>query len=395
MRGAVTRRRGTLLALVVCAGMALLSLASAAPAGAFVNWAHDGIPEGDTADTCVWCHANGVTNESCTSFCHRGFKVTPGATVDGRFAQTCWSCHAPGADTSGFASSSSACSQECHLYTPISWDYAVAYGHGTAPHLGASAPYGQCLDCHATSPGPADPGDSPHHDGVSTPTPACVDCHNGVVAGEQQSHDGVECESCHEGMNLPAVPAACTTCHVAATFGAQDCRTCHAAQIHDPAPGVGTCTSCHDEGYQKHAGALECTSCHTDPEAFHHGTAPPAVKSCRGCHAMKHAGAKVPGARCADCHKGSAPPAKPRAQHSSTVTQKLVCSGCHGKKLHAKAVGAKTTCRTCHKGKYHAAQPKVSTATCLKCHPSAKGHSGGLRCVLCHKSAVHDPTPSP
>jgi hypothetical protein len=110
---------------------------------------------------------------------------------------------------------------------------------------------------------------------------------------------------------------------------------------------------------------------------------------------MKHAGAKVPGARCADCHKGSAPPAKPRAQHSSTVTQKLVCSGCHGKKLHAKAVGAKTTCRTCHKGKYHAAQPKVSTATCLKCHPSAKGHSGGLRCVLCHKSAVHDPTPSP
>ena len=372
-------------------------LAVAAPAHAFVTWAHDGIPAGSGPSTCSSCHgdggSSGATNESCTAVCHPGFEVDPGATVDGRFAQTCWSCHAPGADTSGLSSSSAACSQDCHLYSPTTKAFSVAYTHGTDPHLGAVAPYGACLDCHATSVGWDDPGASPHHDGVASSAPSCEYCHDGGIAGAQVSHDGAACEDCHEGMNYPAAPAACVTCHDAATFGAADCLTCHAGQVHNAAPNVGPCTSCHDGGYQQHAGGVACKTCHTNTPKAHHETAAPAVKACRSCHAMKHAGAKVSGARCADCHKGNAPSAKPRAQHSSTVTKQFVCSGCHAKKLHAKAEGANTTCRSCHKGKYHAGQANVTTSACLKCHSGARGHAGGLRCVLCHKSVVHDPTP--
>ena len=383
---------GCAAALVWAAAVAVLLTLATAPAAAYSNWAHDGIPPGPAMQNCDLCHANGISNTSCTGLCHRGFKVTPGATVDGRFAQTCWSCHAPGEDTSKFSSPSAACSQDCHLYNDYSNAYSIPSSHGPEPHLGASPPYGVCLDCHSTSEGYASPGSSPHHDGVASHSPSCTECHDGTYASAQASHDGVGCESCHEGMDLPAVPTACNACHAASTFGSADCRSCHAAQVHNTAPDVGSCTSCHS-GYQKHAGALQCTSCHTNTAAFHHATAAPAVKSCRSCHAMKHAGAKVSGSHCADCHKGSAPAAKPRAQHSSTVTRKFVCTGCHSKKLHAKSRGASTTCRSCHKSKYHAGQAAVASSACTRCHSSARSHAGGYPCVRCHKSVVHDPTP--
>lgn len=398
MGAAMTGRRATLVLAMVLGGAALLLAIAAAPAHAYVGWPHDGIPPGFEGNACFWCHGDdGVspaTNESCTSLCHSGFAVAPGATVDGRFSQACWSCHEPGQDTSGFASPSSACSQECHLYTPVSKSYDVPYSHGTDPHPGAAAPYGACLDCHSTSVSWNAAGASPHHDGVDSQAPSCTDCHDGVTAGAQQSHDGASCEGCHEGMNLPPVPTACTRCHSATTFGTQDCTRCHATQVHDTTPNVGSCTSCHTEGYQKHAGALQCTTCHTNTAKFHHATATPVVKKCRSCHAMKHAGARVSGRRCADCHKGSAPPVKPRAQHSSKIKKRFVCTGCHAKKLHAKAEGARTTCRSCHRSKFHRSQPRVASSACLKCHSSARTHSGGLRCVLCHRRVVHDPTPS-
>lgn len=387
MGAAVTVRRLALVALLAGVCLALL----ATPAQAYINWAHDGIPSGDTWETCVWCHDEPPSDATCTA-CHRGFEVAPTPLVDGRFPQTCWTCHEPGADTSAYSSSSAACTQECHLYSPVSSGYSLTFSHGPDPHEGSRPPYGECLDCHQTSLGISLPGGSPHHDAVDVEGLACTRCHNGVIAGAQQTHDGQDCEACHDGMDLPAVPATCTQCHAAGTFGAQDCRSCHAAQIHDATPDVGSCTSCHT-GYQKHAGAATCTSCHTNAAAFHHGTAAPVAKGCRSCHAMKHDGRSVSGARCADCHKGSAPPAKPRAQHSTSVTKKYVCSGCHSQKLHARAEGAKTTCRSCHKAKYHALQPRVASSACLRCHADAKPHAGGRACASCHRSVVHDPTP--
>ncbi len=399
MRGATAGRppatRGARLALALVAswaGAALLLALGAAPAQAFVTWAHGGIPPTPTPETCLWCHDGRPSDASCTALCHRGFRSTPDAVVAGRFPQRCWSCHEPGRDTSGLSASSSACSQGCHLYSPVVKAYTVAYSHGADPHLGAAPPYGECLDCHETSVTVSDPGRSPHHDGVDAQAPSCVRCHDGVVAGAQVSHGPADCEDCHEGMNLPAVPASCAACHAPAVFGAGDCRACHADLIHDPAPDVGTCTSCHT-GYRRHAGAVACTRCHADSTRVHHGTAAPTARKCRSCHAVRHAGSNVGNARCADCHRGDAPASKPRAQHSSSITKRFVCSGCHRQRLHASAVGAATTCRSCHTGRFHAAQPKVPAARCLACHTRARAHSGGLRCVICHRSAVHAPNP--
>jgi len=379
--------------LAAWAGAALLLLLLAPPAHAFGPWIHDAVPVGPGADACSFCHGDGsADNDDCTSLCHQDFRVTPSATVSGRFATACWSCHMPGADTGGLSSSSAACRQDCHLYSPVFKDYLQPFAHGAEPHLGAGLPYGECLDCHETSVSIVDPGASAHHDGYDWQAPECLDCHDGVLAGAQESHGAAGCEACHEGMDRPASPAACYRCHAAATFGGQDCVTCHSSQVHDATPAVRACTGCHT-GYRQHAGAVACAKCHTNAPKAHHGTATAVSKACRSCHAVKHAGARVAGARCSGCHKGNAPSARPRAQHSSTVTKKAACSGCHGQKLHARSAGAKTTCRSCHKGKYHAAQGRVANAACLRCHDSALRHSGGLACARCHKRAVHDPTP--
>jgi hypothetical protein len=380
--------------VALAAGLLLAAATLCAPpALAYSDWIHDSIPPETDPDSCAVCHEGGTSNTSCTALCHRGFEVTPGAMVDGRFPETCWSCHAPGEDTGTFSSPSAACSQECHLFNEFSRTYSIPSSHGVEPHLGAEPPYGVCLDCHTTSLGYSSPGDSPHHDGVASQVPTCTDCHDGTYASAQVSHDGVSCEGCHDDMNLPAVPATCTTCHAASTFGSKDCRACHARQIHNATPEVGSCTSCHTGGYQKHAGALQCTSCHTNATAFHHATATPAVKTCRNCHAMRHAGAKVSGSRCADCHRGSAPAAKPRAQHSSSVTRKFVCTGCHSKQLHARSRGASTTCRTCHRGRYHASQSRPGNSVCTSCHKTASHHAVGYTCTTCHRRDIHDSTP--
>lgn len=375
------RRAMTVLVvlLLACAGAAAALAFSAAPAHAFGTWEHDG------ASQCSACHtAAVVTDQQCTT-CHAGFVSVPG--------DTCWSCHAPGADTSTLSSPSAACSQDCHLYDTSLKLYATAFTHGLEPHLGASGFGKTCLDCHSTSAGIADPDGSPHHSGKTVaPPPTCRDCHDGVIAVAQVSHDGVDCIRCHTGMNIPAVPAACYTCHVEKTFGAADCRACHANEIHNAAPSAGTCTTCHS-GYRKHAGSVACTKCHTNAAAFHHGTAAMKSKRCGSCHTKKHAGRVVSLGKCATCHKGNAPTARPRVQHSSQITKKRVCSACHSKALHAKARGAKLTCRTCHTAKFHARQPRPSNSVCLRCHSRASSHAVGFACVICHRRTVHDATP--
>ena len=142
------------LACAVALAAAGILLAAAVlcapPALAYSDWIHDSIPPETDPDSCAVCHEGGTSNASCTALCHRGFKVTPGATVDGRFPESCWSCHAPGEDTSQFSSPSAACSQECHLFNEFSRTYSIPSSHGVELHLGAEPPYGVCLDCHTT-----------------------------------------------------------------------------------------------------------------------------------------------------------------------------------------------------------------------------------------------------
>jgi hypothetical protein len=301
------RRWATVTAVVVVLLAAVVAAlaSSATPAFAYGSWAHDG------AQGCV-CHAQGTPTDATCATCHTGFQSFPD--------ETCWSCHAPGQDTSSLSTPSSACSQECHLWDPSQKLYTTPFTHGTNPHLGSTP---ECLDCHSTSLGIADPGSSPHHSGQAT--------------------------------------------------------------------GFTQCGACHSQ--QKHVGKVACDSCHTNAEAFHTFQADsPGFKQCGSCHTMRHAGKKIAQSKCASCHKGSA--ARP-AQHSTTVTKKFVCSGCHKMALHASKVSkAVASCRTCHSGKYHAAQRTPSRTVCTRCHTRALGHANGFQCTLCHRRAVHNSRPN-
>jgi hypothetical protein len=296
----------TAVAVALLSAVILALVITASPASAFTNWQHDG------AIGCESCHSPTMpTDASCTG-CHPGFQSYPD--------MTCWSCHAPGQDTSTLSTPSSACSQECHLWSSVQKQYVVPSTHGANPHLGASP---ECLDCHQTSVSVFDPGSSPHHSGQAT--------------------------------------------------GFSDCGVCHSSP-------------------QRHAGKVACTSCHTSAQAFHLFEAnSPGYKNCGACHTKRHAGKRVT-SRCTSCHKGTSGRA---ARHSSTVTKKFVCSGCHSKKLHARAVsGAVKSCRTCHKGQFHAAQRTPPKSTCTRCHRPALRHDNGFQCTLCHRRAVHNTRPS-
>jgi hypothetical protein len=294
------------VAVALLAAIVLALAISAPPASAYSQWAHNG------AQGCV-CHDQGTpTDASCTA-CHAGFKSYPG--------MNCWSCHAPGQDTSTLSTPSSACSQECHLWNAAEKQYIIPTTHGANPHLGSSS---ECLACHPTSVGIADPGSSPHHQGT--------------------------------------------------------------------APGFTQCGACHASP-QKHAGKVACTSCHATAAAFHvYQAQSPGFKNCGSCHSMRHAGRKVASSKCASCHKGTGGRA---AQHSSSVTRKFVCGGCHKQKLHARSVSKSVkSCRTCHGGKYHAAQKTPGKTACTRCHSRAMRHSNGFQCTLCHRRAVHATRPS-
>jgi hypothetical protein len=295
------------VAVVLLATVVLALAFSASPASAFSSWQHDG------AMGCESCHSQGTpTNATCTG-CHSGFQAFPD--------DTCWTCHAPGQDTSTLSTPSSACSQECHLWNAAQKAYTIPFTHGDNPHLGSTP---ECLDCHSTSPSISDPGASPHHSGQAT--------------------------------------------------------------------GFTQCSACHSSP-QKHAGKVACASCHKNAEAFHlYQASSPGFKNCGDCHTKRHAGKKVPQSKCAQCHKGSS--GRP-AQHSSKVTKKYVCTGCHTKALHASKVSsAVKNCRTCHSTKYHASQPTPSRTVCSRCHTRALNHANGYQCTLCHRRAVHNSRPS-
>jgi hypothetical protein len=296
--------------LVLCAGAAVALAISAAPAHAFPAWSHDG-----TAG-CL-CHNDGTpTDASCTS-CHTGFQSVPG--------YNCWSCHKPGASTAGLSSPSSACSQTCHLYSDFTRDYTTAFTHGANPHLGATP---DCLSCHSTSPGVADPGQSPHH---------------------TQSQQGfTDCAACHTGFAQHAGQVACTTCHATA-------QAFHLYQA--SSPGFRNCTSCHAMKHQgKAVPQSKCATCHKGTgtgggaQAQHSATVTRS-KVCGACHKQQlHAtalGSRIK--NCGRCHTS--------AYHAKQkLPGKSICQGCHHM---AKRHSNGFQCSLCHSGQIHKVRPRL------------------------------------
>jgi hypothetical protein len=280
-------------------------------AHALTNWAHDG------ATGCS-CHDNGIPSDATCTSCHgSAFQSVPG--------YTCWSCHAPGQDTSGLSSPSSACSQTCHLYDPPTKGYTTPFTHGTNPHLGSGP---DCLGCHSTSLGIIDPGQSPHHN------------------PSQQGF--TKCSACHAGFAQHAGRVACTACHpTAEAFHLYQATT----------PGFTKCGSCHA---MKHAGKKvsqnRCAACHKGTgtgggaQAQHSATISKG-RVCGGCHSKKLHAASL-GSRitsCGACHKG-------RYHAKQKPPGNSVCTACHHMaKRHTNGY----RCSLCHSGQIHKLRPTV------------------------------------
>lgn len=249
---------------------------------------------------------------------------------------------------------------------------------------------------------------------------SCTGCHAGF-----ESYPDMTCWSCHapgqDTSTLSTPSSACSQeCHlwnsiqkqyiVPSTHGANPhlgssaaCLGCHPTSVSpfDPdgsphhsgqATGITQCGACHSSP-QKHVGKVACTSCHATAEAFHTFTATsPGYTKCGRCHTMRHAGKKVATSKCAACHKGSSGRA---AQHSTSVTKKRTCGGCHKQKLHARSVSRSVkNCNTCHAKTFHARQRTPGKSACTKCHRVALRHDNGYQCTLCHRRAVHNSRPS-
>jgi hypothetical protein len=295
------------VALTAALALALFALAfAAAPASAFESWAHDG------AQGCS-CHDQGTPTDATCTACHTGYQSYPGLT--------CWSCHAPGQDTSLLSSPSSACTQECHLWDPVTKQYDQPFSHGAKPHLGSGS---ECLACHPTSASIVSPGSSPHHSGQATGFTPCSVCHP-----SQQQHAG---------------KVACTACH-------KDAEAFHT--YHASSPGYTQCGSCHT---MRHAGKKiaqsKCASCHqgTKGNAAQHSSTVTKKYVCNTCHsAQLHARAVSNAVKsCRTCHTG-------KYHAKQRVPARSVCTACH-----ASAVGHANgyACWLCHKSAIHNASPR-------------------------------------
>ena len=256
------------------------------------------------------------------------------------------------------------------------------------------------------------------------PTDAtCVECHTGF-----ESLEGDTCWTCHspgqDTSTLSSTSADCAQeCHLWSKGTVYDkpfshtdnphlgslpqCLGCHSpsGSVTDPgvsphhnggSPGMTPCSRCHRQ--KQHAGKVACISCHASANAFHtFQAASPGYTRCTGCHAKRHAGRAVPQRKCATCHKGSGTGATAPAQHSTTVTRQRTCnqSGCHSKQLHASRRGSGIrNCRTCHTSNYHLNRiPVPASSVCLRCHPSARRHTGDYPCSTCHRSLIHSAAP--
>jgi hypothetical protein len=303
------RRWGMVAAVAVALLAAVVAALAvyASPASAYGSWAHDG------ATGCV-CHEQGTPTDATCVTCHAGFQSYPD--------DTCWSCHAPGQDTSSFATPSSACSQECHLWNAAQKQYVTPFTHGANPHLGSTP---ECLDCHSTSLGIADPGSSPHHSGQATGLSQCGACHS-----SQQKHDGkVACGSCHT-----------------------DAQAFHLYQANSP--GFKKCGSCHT---MRHAGKKiaqsRCASCHkgSSGRSAQHSTKITRQFVCGGCHKMALHASKVSKAvtSCRTCHGG-------RYHAAQRTPSRTVCTRCHTRALgHANGY----QCTLCHRSAVHNSRPNA------------------------------------
>ena len=140
----------SLQALLAAFAVAAVLAVTAQPAAAYGTYLHGGIT------VCAVCHLDGHTNwqpvsEVCNT-CHPGYRVPSAST-------TCWTCHTPGQDMSGFRNDS-VCTSACHLADGTTSTHVAHADRSTA-----------CSTCHPLTVSLTDAGGSPHHTRPLPPAP--------------------------------------------------------------------------------------------------------------------------------------------------------------------------------------------------------------------------------
>ena len=350
--------------------------------------------------TCAGCHGAGNKHHDATkaatptcAACHNGTYAKVPAGHEGRSAN-CATCHL------GMSRPTNDCAA-CHVGNPSSGGPQIAYSntlscgdaacHGkvanhagtpigaaacTTCHTAHYATLGDCTKCHS------DPRSYHHATASAIPLSQCAACHNGGIAAAPTGHSGfgTDCESCHDGMNVPS--GACMSCHDKAqgsypAVGYTNDLTCGDARCHGmvanhegtPIGGV-PCTRCHVGHYEARA---TCVTCHADPQRFHHGTTRALeLADCEACHNGTMATSKTAhaGLTCVTCHDDMTPPdvpAKCNTCHEADRFGTVTCTACHSttgmfatEQVHH--ADPHVACTTCHRPHY------ADVGTCATCH---------------------------
>ena len=250
------------------------------------------------------------------------------------------------------------------------------YTHGASPHDGASG-FGLRAST-ATAPavsiiGPRRQSAPRRYSPAGSPT-----CDRLSPSTSQEEPRRRRRAHCHDGMNIPPRPAACNDVPPDAASSARaDCTSpAMRPRIHNDAPDVGTCQSCHVPATRSTPGSSPAPSAIRASEVLPsqarrttEGQGLPEL-SCEEARRQE----RLPGSKCASCHKGNAPAAKPPALSTRRPSRRSTPARCATRRgFTPTADGARNiTCRSCHKGKFHASQATPSNSVCTSCHSSAR-----------------------
>lgn len=227
----------------------------------------------------------------------------------------------------------------------------------------------------------------------------------------QQSHQGVECDACHDAANRrPPVAALAPNGRARWTGLEPGCGSCH-EDTHRGALGA-ECSACHDAGKWavtpgfahdttaypltgRHT-AVACDQCHLDPRLVRRRDAagrpvpvyrPVPHQSCASCHQDPHQGRF--GASCASCHS---------TQGFDRIDGRGFDHGRTSFPLRGRHQA--TPCGGCHRDLATEAGRRPAAATCGACHADAHDGFATLQgrpadCAACHDERGFTPSTYP
>jgi hypothetical protein len=345
---------------------------------------------------------------------------------DGRFGETCESCHTVDGWAAPARKKEERAFHERTRYPLRGLHASVACDACHRPSRGKPArfkglPFAACRDCHVDAHGGqlADPACERCHtvDGFR-PSLFELEDHQKTAYKLEGAHAAVACTACHSkfGRGQRASNSKLASIVLRMPGQGDKCERCHA----DPHAGqlAQGCTSCHDlDSFHKprfdHGktrmpltgvhGKLACAACHQkqrvgDDEIVRYRPISPA---CATCHADVHVG-QFAGTRCEECHEAVEWKRTKFRHDDKRFTDyrlegrhaKVACGRCHTKVVVADGKVQRfrplpRACATCH-ADFHKGDFRNLPVTVLGAARSEISASGAVRCDLCHRTQGWD-----